>query len=231
MRNRWLTVGVAAIFWVGCAGDSMEGSRATGDGDGLNGSGSGSGGSGGGDGDFGNTSWQPPAVPVNVSVTGGSCTPGHYEGSFEGMYMPSLTFNFPLPIAAAEVNGEPGLQFDLVKPEGEVECDPGDEFCFDYRIEAGVIQGYADPGMSGLPVPFSVDLNGDLDCDKGTFVGTLDNGMYTVFGALPYSFGGTITASYDAANKAFFDGQWAVTEPDFPGSGGDGMWDAIEVGP
>lgn len=211
-----------AAFGVGCNADDDELGRG-------GGSSTGSGGSAatgsGGAMNFGNsTAPQAPPVPTNAAITGGDCKAGHYVGHFIGEYMSPLIFEIPIPVEAADVadifTGEtkPGLEFWL--EQADVECEVGQEFCFDFKVTGGKMQGFANGTF-----PFEIDLEGELDCDNGKFQGELRNGKYIAFG-LEFAFEGTIDSSYDAANSAFFDGVWDVKEPMGMNAGGSGEWSA-----
>lgn len=170
---------------------------------------------------------------------GGSCKPGHYVGEFSGMYR-SIAWGNGADEAALEVKSVDdvilmtvGLEFWL--QESGVECAPGEEFCGGFTIKGGKMRGNADPGF--LPVPFQIDLTGDLDCARGEFRGRLENGRYEV-GPMNYAyFEGDISAGYDQPTSAFIDGMWDVVEqPPAPGVtpfppganiGGEGIWSAL----
>lgn len=219
-----------AFFSAGCAADSGEPTRGNAEGTGTASLGaSGAGGTGGGDGSgFDNsTAPQPPPVAGDLSVSGGACKAGHYVGTLGGMYRTPLLFEFPVQFETEDVPdpaGGPdiaGFEFWLTASD-EAQCEAGQEFCFDFRIEGGMAQGYA----SGS-VPFEMEMVGDLDCSQGVFVGELRSGKYTLAG-IDYLFEGTISGSFDADNDQFFDGVWEVSEPASVmlggNAGGNGEW-------
>lgn len=163
-------------------------------------------------------------------VSGGGCKAGHYVGRLGGLYMSPAAFEFPVPIETVDLPDlaggpdVPGFEFWLESDEEMVECEsiPGEEFMFcpDFKVEGGIAQGWANGVF-----PFRMEINGELDCELGRFMGLLENGTYSVFGT-DYFYEGTIDASYDAANTAFFDGTWAVSEPMGINAGGAGDWGA-----
>lgn len=176
----------------------------------------GSGGTGGGSGGTGGThlTADPGAndSPVRfdwlrTEPANGSCEAGHYEGSFEGLYMAPLAFNAPIPVA--NVPGLPGgLVFDLEK-EGSGEV---------FKVSNGKLSGMANGAF-----PFEADIVGSLDCTTKKFDAMLLNGSYVV-GIFTYMFEGPITADYDKVTHTLVNGVWNVTEPMNAGSGGSGTW-------
>jgi hypothetical protein len=179
---------------------------------------SGSGGSGGaGSGGSGGMALGPADPGANDSPVrfdwertepaNGSCEAGHYEGSFEGLYMAPLAFNAPIPVA--NVPGLPGgLVFDLEK-EGSGEV---------FKVSNGKLSGLANGAF-----PFEADIVGSLDCSTKKFDAMLLNGSYIV-GIFTYMFEGPITADYNLVTHTLVNGVWNVTEPMNPGSGGSGTW-------
>jgi hypothetical protein len=142
----------------------------------------------------------------------GICKAGHYVGTFMGFYGSPAAFGAPVPVAATDgADGTPGLEFTLEKMPGSGEI---------FAIKGGKMRGTAD----GL-FPFTADLTGTLDCETKKYVGTIENGVYTVFGT-DYHFVGTMTADYDKIQNEFINGIWHCTEP--PNTtvppGGDGQW-------
>jgi hypothetical protein len=143
----------------------------------------------------------------------GSCKAGHYVGKFDGFYGSPVIFGAPFPVVATDgADGSPGLEFTLNKTPGSGEI---------FAINGGKMRGTA----SGIAA-FTADLNGTLDCATKKYVGTIENGTYTV-GTMDYHFVGTMTADYDKLQNAFINGVWHCTEPPsmtIP-PGGDGHWD------
>lgn len=127
---------------------------------------------------------------------GGTCESGHYEGSFDGMYNPAISFGF----STSAVDGS--LVFDLG------ESTNGEFF--------EVSNGY----MTGLALdlyPFEGEIQGTLDCTNLFFDGYLRNCNYIIWGLTQY-FEGVIRARYDAVNHVFVSGVWSVTEIDLNGA-------------
>jgi hypothetical protein len=188
-----------------------------------------------------------PTLPEPEILGGGDCTPGHYVGSFKGMYNSAAWGNgsAPLTVEAVESMGNPGLEFWLEKTGQE--CAPDAEFCGDFTVKGGKIRGFANPfsdpnmpaaGTGGtnpfaIAVRFEIDLAGELDCATGKFMGLLQNGCYDVATVL-YRFEGTMPGSYDKSTATFNDGEWTVKEMPMAGSifppdaniGGMGTWTA-----
>ncbi|HET8934274.1 MAG TPA: hypothetical protein VFN67_12580 [Polyangiales bacterium] len=181
------------------------------------------------------------------AASGGGCQPGHYVGSFDGMYNSAAWGNgsAPLSIAAVPSMGRPGLEFWLERST-TVECPPGAEFCGDFTVKGGKIRGFANPFSDGtessaddpkdifaLAIRFEIDFGGELDCTRGQFRGLLQNGCYDVATIL-FRFEGTAPANYDPATTSFIDGQWVVKEMPMQGVlfppdaniGGMGAWKA-----
>lgn len=230
MTLRMFGLGLALTLSFGCAADEMEdrGSESN-----L----SGTAGTPAGPSEFGNSvGFVPPPPSTNLSVTGGGCKAGHYVGQLDGLYISPAAVGWTptgVPISTNPDNIDaallnmlfppadgvgPGFEFWLEASEEVAPCGGDQEFCFDFKVEGGAAKGVAN----GL-FPFSMELNGDLDCNQGHFEGLIENGMYEVAG-IPFFFEGTITASYAADKAEFFDGEWVVTEPADPTAGGEGTW-------
>jgi hypothetical protein len=245
--SRWFGgVGVVAACLgavIGCGGETTSGRGAADDAAGSGGSGDTSTAGGG---DFGNptTPARPtPTTPINPGGTG--CAPGHYVGSFEGIYNSAAWGNgsAPLMVTAVESNdGKPGLEFWL--EASEAPCPADSEFCGDFTVKGGKIRGFADPFTDpnaapgaanpfAIKVPFEIDFGGDLDCSTGQFNGLLQNGCYDVATVL-YRFEGTAPATYDKPTTTFTMGEWTVKEipnagvlfPPDANIGGSGEWTA-----
>lgn len=185
-------------------------------------------------------------TPTAGAVSGGSCQPGHYVGSFDGTYNSAAWGNgsAALSIAAVPSLGRPGLEFWLERSTTG-ECPPGSEFCADFTVKGGKIRGFANPFSDGdqssnptedlfaLAIRFEIDFGGELDCARGQFRGLLQNGCYDVATIL-FRFEGTAPASYDPATSSFTNGQWTVKEMPMAGVlfppdaniGGMGAWQA-----
>jgi hypothetical protein len=184
-----------------------------------------------------------PAGPVGSASENG-CAPGHYVGSFNGVYNSAAWGNgsFPLSVEAVPSMGRPGLEFWLEKTSAA--CTDS-EFCAEFTVKGGKIRGFAnpfsDPTMPdagaanpfAIAVRFEIDFAGDLDCRTGEFKGLLQNGCYDVATIL-YSFDGTAPAKYDRATSSFTQGAWTAKELPMMGVifppdskiGGTGAWNA-----
>jgi hypothetical protein len=163
------------------------------------GSGSGSGGGGG------------PTVTFNWPETlpGEKCLPGKYAGTFDGIYMSSLTF-FPAPIpVSGNVNITLGQSMD-----GEF-----------FEITDGKLDGVAD-----FAFPFAGNIVGGLNCTTKKFTADIKMGFYTVAGIGMVGFEGPMPADYDKVAHSFVLGEWHVLEVN-PTFGGNGTWTATWVGP
>jgi hypothetical protein len=149
--------------------------------------------------------WQR-TMPMN-----GSCEAGHYEGTFDGIYGPSIIVVADLkviPVFPIDLPGSPGLAFDLTRDgNGEV-----------FTVQNGKMNGNALGAF-----PLTADIVGKLDCATMKFDAKLVNGSYFI-GPLEYRFEGPILADYDKASHTLVNGTWMVTEPDYPSAGGMGTW-------
>jgi hypothetical protein len=183
---------------------------------------------------------------ASVATPDLNCQPGHYVGSFAGVYNSALWGNgsLPLVIEATPAMGRPGLEFWLERITRN--CRRDDEFCAEFTLKGGKIRGYANPFSDGnasagdaandpalLAISFEIDFGGELDCTRGTFRGLLQNGCYNFAGAL-YRFEGDAPAKYDPTTSSFTEGRWTVKElasadavlPPDSGIGGTGNWQA-----
>jgi hypothetical protein len=143
--------------------------------------------------------------------SGGSCEAGHYEGTFDGWYGPSIIVVADLkviPVFPVELPGNPGLAFDLNR-EGTGEV---------FTVSNGKLNGNA---LGAFPI--TADIEGKLDCTTLKFDAKLVRGSYFI-GPLEYTFEGPITADYDKLTHTLVNGNWMVTEPDYPTAGGMGTW-------
>jgi len=165
-------------------------------------------GMGGGGPDLGSVGRDPAANKLAASFqwlrTDGAnslpiCLPGRYEGSFDGGYNSPAAFTAPVPVAAADVTGMPGLRFDLGS-------GGNGEFL---TITGGMMDGVAD-----FVFPFrAVVADGQLDCSTGLFRAKILMGSYDVFFlAFTGYFEGDMVARFDPATRSFVDGVWAVME-------------------
>jgi hypothetical protein len=151
--------------------------------------------------------WQRTAESV------GSCEAGHYEGTFGGIYGPSIIVVSDLkviPVFPIDLPGSPGLQFDLAR-EGSGEV---------FSVTNGKMNGNALGAF-----PFTADIVGKLDCEQLTFDAKLVNGSYFI-GPLEYKFEGPLLATYNKQAHSFVAGTWKVSEPAYPSAGGGGDWSA-----
>jgi hypothetical protein len=129
--------------------------------------------------------------------SGGSCKAGRYDGGFDGIYIPAITFGFgPIPVFG-------GVSFQLG------ESSNGEYF----QVEDGHMVGSALVAFL-----FEGDIVGTLDCASRIFEGRLKNCYYVIPGLPPFSFEGVIRAEYDKFNNAFVNGVWSVTEIDANGN-------------
>ena len=146
----------------------------------------------------------------------GSCEAGHYQGTFGGIYGPSIIVVADLkviPVFPVELPGSPGLAFDLMR-EGQGEI---------FTVSNGKMRGNALGAF-----PFTADIVGTLNCEQMKFDAKLVNGSYFI-GPLEYMFEGPLIASYDKQSHSFIAGTWQVMEPAWPGAGGGGDWSASWV--
>lgn len=127
------------------------------------------------------------------------CLPGRYEGSFDGGYNSPAAWDAPVPVAAGDVSGMPGLRFDLG-------AGGNGEFL---TITGGMMDGVAN-----FVFPFrAVIADGQLDCATGLFRAKILMGSYDVFFlAFTGHFEGDMVARFDPATRTFVDGVWAVME-------------------
>jgi hypothetical protein len=155
--------------------------------------------------------------------TEGSCEPGYYEGTFQGLYASNITFvGAPIPVFALGTPGHPGLSFTLTKKAGG-----GEKLV----IENGKMDGTADGAF-----PFIGTLTGTLDCDTLEFNAILD-GHYSlgVDGVGIFKFKGPLIGKYDKATRSVVMATWDVDEYDppplNPDDGGYGDWNATWIRP
>lgn len=128
---------------------------------------------------------------------GGSCKSGRYDGWFDGIYIPAITFGFgPIPVFG-------NLSFEL-------ERTSNGEF---FQVENGHMVGSALVAFA-----FEGDIRGSLDCGSRVFEGQLKNCYYIIPGLPPFAFEGVIKAEYDKFNNTFVNGVWSVTEIDITGN-------------
>lgn len=147
--------------------------------------------------------------------TAGSCKPGKYSGTFDGLYTSPAAANFPVPVSGA---------VDLT-----LEQSQDGEF---FRLANGKMKGL----VYGF-IPFASDLTGTLDCTSLKLVdGFMPKGTYNVFG-VDYPYEGPLDADYDKLTNAFVNGQWQVGEPTYhrgdplPVNGGKGTWTVVWKSP
>ena len=166
------------------------------------------GGAGSGGSDLGGTGRDPAANKLAANfewsrtdpgTSAPTCLPGHYEGTFDGGYNSPAAWNAPVPVAAADATGMPGLRFDLGS-------DGNGEFL---TITGGVMDGVAD-----VVFPFRAMITeGQLDCATGLFRAKITMGSYDVFFlAFTGYFEGDMVARFDPTTRSFVDGVWAVME-------------------
>jgi len=158
------------------------------------------------------------------------CKAGYYTGAFTGKYKPGA-FGFGIGMSLLEVdimgemsNGRPALAMTLE----EDASNEGGEF-YTVTVGNGCMTGVAK--AVGTNNPFVARLTGDLDCNTGNFVGTLE-GKYTLLdlSGLEFKFKGPLTAKFDVPSSSLKDGAWSVQEPPAltgdPAGGGEGTWGA-----
>ena len=148
---------------------------------------------------------------ARTTPTGGSCEAGRYQGTFDGIYGPSIIVVADLkviPVFPVELPDNPGLAFDLNR-EGSGEI---------FTVSNGVMSGNALGAF-----PFTAEVVGKLNCETSKFDAKLVNGSYFI-GPLEYKFEGPITADYDKLTHSMINGVWMVTEPEYPSAGGSGTW-------
>lgn len=148
---------------------------------------------------------------ARTTPSGGSCEAGRYQGTFDGIYGPSIIVVADLkviPVFPVELPDNPGLAFDLNR-EGSGEI---------FTVSNGVMSGNALGAF-----PFTAEVVGKLNCETSKFDAKLVNGSYFI-GPLEYKFEGPITADYDKLTHSMINGAWMVTEPEYPSAGGSGTW-------
>jgi hypothetical protein len=157
------------------------------------------------------------------------CKAGYYTGTFDGDYWPGIfDLGFgSLAMVTIKAKGDantPGLAMTLEKHvEGE-----GGEFVT-YTVSDGCMIGTAE--AAGTDNPFVAVISGSLDCNTGTFTGTI-RGYYDLFAIsqLPFHFEGPISAHYMPTdpNPTLGDGMWMVSETQAASEksppGGSGTW-------
>ncbi|HVU04284.1 MAG TPA: hypothetical protein VHE30_21145 [Polyangiaceae bacterium] len=173
-----------------------------------------------GSGGSGNTGGYPYDTTVQfdwpeAKATAGSCKPGHYSGTFTGLYVADIVAFFPVPIAG---------NVDLT-----LEQSQDGEF---YKLADGKVSGL----VYGF-IPFSSGLTGTLNCTTAKLEnGYMPNGKYTI-GTTDYPYEGPLHADYDKLTNQFVNGKWRVGEPTWkegdpdPQFGGYGDWTVSYTGP
>jgi hypothetical protein len=159
------------------------------------------------------------------------CKAGYYSGAFTGKYKPGAfglgigESLLEVDISGEESNGRPALAFNLM----ENATNAGGEF-YTFTVGDGCMTGVAK--AVGTTNPFVARINGDLDCNTGNFVGTLE-GKYTLLDlqGLEFKFKGPLTAKFNVDTSSLEEGAWTVDEPpaltgDRAG-GGEGTWGAM----
>jgi hypothetical protein len=148
-------------------------------------------------------------------ATAGSCKPGHYSGTFDGIYLSPVVAGFPVPIAG---------NVDLTLEQSE-----DGEF---FKLADGKISGL----VYGV-IPFSSGLTGTLNCTTAKLeAGFMPTGKYNFLG-VDYPYEGPLDADYDKLTNAFVNGKWSVGEPTYhrgdplPQYGGQGTWTVTFTGP
>jgi hypothetical protein len=166
-----------------------------------------------------------------------ACEPGHYEGSFAGLYYSRINWPIPFPVAGVDLPDAPGLQFDMLPAQnGEVTLKVNGKF----------------DGLADGVFPFRGDFIGDLDCRTGKFVGMMVNASYNigpmdlivVQNPILFNFAGPVSADYDKVTHTFVNGTWDAFEEEWEGTaaptlprdpfrdgvGGSGVWSTGWIG-
>jgi hypothetical protein len=149
----------------------------------------------------------------------GTCKDGMYAGTYE------CSFNFSADGGPVDTEGgfnDAGfvvtgpLSFSLTQNTGS-----GESFI---DTASGNFGGTCCLNLFTI----SSTLNGSLNCNTGTFTGTLTDGGYTGLGMMG-TFSGPLGSQYNGTNAAFVDGTWSL---DVPGAGTCvGDWNAAYTGP
>lgn len=168
-------------------------------------SGSSGGGSGSSSGSTGSSSGLvlPDAGGPPACTTGtGSCMSGNYAGTYSCSfaYDPNAdggATDASYNDAGFDITGNISFQLNQDLASGESFID----------MASGMFGGTCCAGLFTL----NADLGGQLNCNNGTFTGTLTNGTYSGF-FMKGSFGGPITACYDGQSSSF-SGKWSLTVP------------------
>ena len=156
-------------------------------------------------------------VWAELDPNAGSCKPGFYMGSFDGLYGSGLTFvGVPIPVAG-DVNM-------FLEPSANGEF---------LSIKNGAVCGFAN-----LTIPFYGELAGELDCTTGQLFATMKGGYIS---GVPVQFEGFITSGYNFLTQALDTGTWCLKEAGVAGPndcvnggwplpyGGSGYWNATWV--
>jgi hypothetical protein len=156
-----------------------------------------------------NLTQNPTIIPyVPGSTASSRCLPGHYKGSFQGMYSFAIAgYANKHPVSGAIV-------LDLLQSSNP-------EFL---SISNGTLSGTAD-----YIYPFTSTLTGTLDCTTNKFTSKM-NGSYKV-GIQNYPYTGTLASGYDPSSESLTPGTWNAVEPNQSLNGGSGSWNATYSGP
>lgn len=126
-----------------------------------------------------------------------TCKAGHYLGIFDGAY---LTPAFGIAFSPIGIPISGNVDFDL------------------YQVGSGELFQIRNGAMVGCALgvaPFLGDIVGSLDCsvDPPLVKVGLTNGHYNVT-IFSYYFDGKAVGNYDKGKTAFYNGIWAVSEPE-----------------
>jgi hypothetical protein len=148
-----------------------------------------------------------------------ACEPGHYEGSFAGLYYSRINWPIPFPVTGTDLPDAPGLQFDMLPAE------PGETVL--------KVNGKFD-GKTGKFT--GMMLNADYVIGPREIV-IIENPIW-------FHFEGPVSADYDKITHTFVNGTWDAVEPAFGGTpaptlprdplrdgvGGSGVWSTGWIG-
>ena len=137
---------------------------------------------------------------LDSPVDNGECPPGRYEGNFQGIYNSIYSAGVIWPVANLDLPGLPsGFYYDLSPAAGGELTQK--------------LTGQVD-GLADLVFPFTLLIDGELNCRTGKAKARLYDGTYSILvdGVVPQFFEGEATADYDKRTKTFVRGVWEVWE-------------------
>ena len=142
--------------------------------------------------------------PEAIGDGGATCKAGHYKGTFQCNFVPSLADGGTAP-------GTPSAPFTVTGPVELVltESQNG-EFL---EVSGGTLNG------STFIITFTAKISGKLDCQTNQFAGMVSDGQY---GIQPFppggSFSGPTSATYSASGPALVNGSWLFAAKDAQGN-------------